>query len=124
VGTWPVLTGGVAGVAGGALLVTLPGPAWPAVTGLVVMGFAAASVFPLLTLTTADRVGGTHADFTVGVQMAASALGAAAIPALIGALIGTFGPAALAPSLMVLALTMGVIYRRLRPTPPPAPEPT
>lgn len=123
VGAWPVLTGGVTGVAGGALLVTLPGPAWQAVAGLVVVGFAAAPVFPLLTLTTADRVGGAHADTTVGVQVAASSLGAAAIPALVGTLIGTFGPPALAPSLLVLALTMALIYRRLRPTPPPAPEP-
>ncbi|WP_309244343.1 MFS transporter [Micromonospora parastrephiae] len=55
-GTRLVLRASLAGMAVGAALVAVPATAAVAVLGLVVVGFAAAPVFPLLTLTTADRV--------------------------------------------------------------------
>ena len=76
-----VLRGSLAGMAVGAALIALPAPAWVAVAGLFVVGFAAAPVFPLLTLTTAERVGAAHADRTIGLQIAAAGLGGALVPA-------------------------------------------
>ncbi|MEU8616169.1 MFS transporter, partial [Actinoplanes sp. NPDC048791] len=75
VGTTRILVGSLLGLVAGSVLVALPGPGWLAVAGLMVIGFAAAPVFPLLTLTTADRVGSLHADRTIGVQIGASGLG-------------------------------------------------
>jgi fucose permease len=100
----------------GAVLVTLPAPGWLAVAGLVVLGFAAAPMFPLLTLTTVERVGDEHADRTIGVQVGASALGGTAVPAAIGVLIDRAGPEVLGPCLVVLATLLVVIYASSRRT--------
>ena len=104
-----VLAGAVASVPLGALLMAVPGPAFVAVAGMMVLGLAAAPVFPLLTLTTGDRVGAS-APAAVGLQVAASAVGAAGLPAGIGLVIGAVGAAALAPALLVLSLAMGAVY--------------
>ena len=88
----------------------VPGPAWIAVLGLVVIGFAAAPVFPLLTLTTAERVGAAHADRTIGLQIGGAGLGGALIPAGIGVLLGVAGVEALGPTLVVLSLLLIGLY--------------
>ncbi|XTZ17915.1 MFS transporter [Micromonospora echinospora] len=105
-GSGRVLWGSLVGLAGGAVLVALPGPAWLAVAGLAVIGFAAAPVFPLLTLTTADRVGGAHADRAIGVQIAVAGLCGALGPTAIGVLLGRTSVEALGPALVVLAVTL------------------
>ncbi|MEU4568752.1 MFS transporter [Micromonospora sp. NPDC023956] len=105
-GSGRVLWGSLVGLAVGAVLVALPGPAWLAVAGLAVIGFAAAPVFPLLTLTTADRVGGAHADRAIGVQIAVAGLGGALGPAAIGVLIGRTSVETLGPALVVLAVAL------------------
>jgi fucose permease len=109
-GSQRVLTGGVAGISVGAILVALPAPTAVAIGGFIVIGLAAAPMFPLLTLTTRERVGTAHADQTVGVQVAASSLGASTIPAVVGLLIGRFGTGALGPCLVVLALATAAAY--------------
>jgi fucose permease len=83
----------------GAALLILPGLA--PVVGVVLLGFSAAPMFPLLT--TMDRVGEAWTDRAIGLQSAASTAGAATLPALIGLLIGPFGPQVIAPSLLILA---------------------
>ncbi|MBQ0906596.1 sugar MFS transporter [Micromonospora sp. U21] len=105
-----VLRGSLAGMAFGAVLIAVPGSAAVAVLGLVVVGFAAAPVFPLLTLTTADRVGAAHADRAIGLQIGAAGVGAALVPAGLGVLIGTTSVQALGPALVVLALALVVLY--------------
>jgi MFS family permease len=83
IGSARVLGGGVVGVTVGAALMTVPGPAFVAVIGMMTLGLAAAPIFPLLTLTTAQRVGtGDVAGTTraVSLQVAASAIGSAALP--------------------------------------------
>jgi fucose permease len=110
-GTRPVLLGGMVGMAVGSGLVAVPGPAWLAVTGLAVLGFAAAPVFPLLTLTTAERVGRRHADRAIGVQIAAAGLGGALIPSGFGVLIGRASVEALGPALLVASLVMLALHR-------------
>jgi fucose permease len=112
VGSQRVLAGSMLGIAVGAGLVALPAPAWLAVLGLMLVGLSAAPVFPLLTLTTAERVGDGHADRAIGLQMAAAALGGTVLPAGIGVLIGRLGPEILGPSLVALALTLAALHHR------------
>ena len=113
-----VLAVAVATVPFGALLMALPGPGAIAVAGMMVLGLAAAPVFPLLTLTTTDRVGADGATRTVGLQVAASAVGSAVVPSVIGLVIGAVSARALGPALLVLAGAMCAVYwLALRPAP-------
>ncbi|WBB69795.1 MFS transporter [Micromonospora sp. WMMD812] len=105
-----VLRASLLGMAAGAALIAVPGPAWVAVVGLVVVGFAAAPVFPLLTLTTADRVGAAHADRTIGLQIGAAGLGGALVPAGIGVLLGNTSVQALGPALFVFAVGLIALH--------------
>jgi hypothetical protein len=50
----------------------------------------------------------------VSLQVAASAVGGAALPAGLGLAIGTAGPRVLAPSLLALGLAMGGLYAFIR----------
>jgi fucose permease len=110
-----VLTGGVAGLIVGGILLTVPAPpGLPAaalpLAGLAVLGLAAAPIFPLLTLTTAERTGRAGASWVVSVQVAASAAGNAALPAAMGLVIGALTAAALGPSLLVLSVVLLGLY--------------
>ncbi|MEH0973255.1 MFS transporter [Micromonospora sp. CPCC 205546] len=116
-----VLRGSLVAMAAGAVLIALPAPAWVAVAGLFVVGFAAAPVFPLLTLTTADRVGAAHADRAIGLQIGAAGLGAALVPAGIGVLLGNTSVELLGPALVVLALGLIALHAATTRRPAPAP---
>jgi fucose permease len=105
-----VLAIAIAGVPAGALLMTVPGPAALSVAGMMLLGLAAAPVFPLLTLTTAARVGEGGAATAVGLQTAASAIGSAALPSGIGLVIGVTGAQVTGPALLVLGLAMCAVY--------------
>jgi MFS family permease len=108
VGASRVLTWAVAGVALGAALMALPGPAVSAVAGLMIFGLAAAPIFPLFTVTTGQRLGASNSGTThaVGLQVAASAAGSAALPAGLGLAIGALGAGVAAPLLLALSLGM------------------
>ena len=112
-----VLAAAVVGVPLGAALMALPvpgpGSGALAVAGLMFLGLAAAPIFPLFTLTT----GTTR---MVSLQVAASAVGGAAIPAGLGLLLGAAGPRLLAPSLLALGLAMGGLYAFIRPASRPS----
>ena len=113
-----VLTGGVAGLVAGAVLLTVPAPAVrPAaalpVAGLAVVGLAAAPIFPLLTLATAERTGPEDATWAVSLQVAASAGGNAALPAGLGLVIGALTARALGPALLVLSLLLAGLHHWL-----------
>ncbi|MFD8278773.1 MFS transporter [Streptomyces solisilvae] len=116
VGAARVLSCAVGGIGGGAAMMALPGPAALALAlalalaGMLVLGLAAAPIFPLLTLTTAGRVGHDHADKTIGFQVAASKIGAAVLPAGMGLLIQHLGATALGPAVLTLALVMATGY--------------
>jgi fucose permease len=105
-----VLVGSLVGMAVGSLLVALPGPGWLAAIGLFLVGFAAAPVFPLLTLTTGERVGSAHADRAIGMQIAGAGLGGAVIPAGIGVLLSRVDVEALGPALLALSVLLIVLY--------------
>jgi fucose permease len=113
VGPSRVLASAVAGVPLGAALMAVPGPGILAVIGMMTVGLAAAPIFPLLTLTTAQRAGGagvTGTSRTVSLQVAASAIGGAALPAGLGLAIGAFNARVFAPLLLVLGLAMCGVY--------------
>ena len=105
-----VLAAAVAGIPVGAALMTVPAPGFVAVAGMLLLGLAAAPVFPLLTLTTADRAGVHGAATVVGLQVAASAVGSAALPSGIGLAVGAVSARALGPALLVLGLAMCAVY--------------
>jgi len=97
----------VAGVPLGAALMAVPGPGLVAVIGLMTLGLAAAPVFPLLTLITGQRTGMVR---MVSLQVAASAVGGAALPAGLGLAIGAVDARILAPALLVLGLATAGLY--------------
>jgi fucose permease len=101
-----VLAAAVAGVPLGAALMAVPGPGALAVAGLMLLGLAVAPVFPLLTLTTGSAR-------MVSLQVAASAVGGAALPAGLALVIGAAGARAITPSLLVLGLATGGLYALL-----------
>ena len=104
-----VLAVAVAGVPIGAAVMAVPGPALVPVAGLLLLGLAAAPVFPLLTLTSAAAAGVGRATRTVTLQVAASAVGSAAVPAGLGLALGgsgVGGAGLLAPLLLVLGVSM------------------
>jgi fucose permease len=107
-GPRPVLVACLAGMSVGAMLLLLPG--FASVGGIVLLGLCAAPMFPLLTLTTAERVGAAWTDRAIGLQSAASAAGSATLPALIGLLIGAFGSQVIAPSLFALVLLNTAVF--------------
>jgi MFS family permease len=101
IGARVVLGWAVGGVAAGAALMMAPGTG---VVALLVIGLAAAPIFPLLVLTS---VGSGRA---VGWQTAASAIGGAVVPAGMGLVIGASQAAVLAPMLLALSVAMCVVY--------------
>jgi fucose permease len=109
-GSQRVLHFRLAAIVVGAALVAVPAHGWVAVAGLLVIGFAAAPVFPLLTLTTAERVGAHHADRTVGVQMGAAGLGGAVLPGAVGVLLQRVGMEAFGPALITLSVALLLVY--------------
>jgi len=117
VGPSRLLGAAVAVVSVGCALMTAPGPRVLAVAGLMVVGLAAAPIFPLFTLTTAERVGANDATRMVSLQVAASAVGSAALPAGIGLAIGAFTATALGAWLLLPSLTMYALYRLLTAAP-------
>jgi fucose permease len=112
-----VLAAAIAGVAVGAAVMSVPGPGLVAVIGLMTVGLAAAPIFPLLTITTAQRTGPasvTQTTRTVSLQVAAATAGSAAVPAAIGLVIGALRAGVLAPALLLLSLAMCGLYGLLQ----------
>jgi fucose permease len=111
-----VLSAAVAGLAVGAAVMSVPGPGFVAVIGLMTVGLAAAPIFPLLTITTARRAGPTtiaQTTRTVSLQVAAATGGSAALPAVVGLVIGALHAGALAPALLLFSLVMCAVYAPL-----------
>jgi len=105
-----VLAGAITVVPLGALLTALPGPAPFAVTGMMLVGLATAPLFPLLTLTASDHVRPDAVATTIGLQIAASAIGGAVLPAGAGLVMAAAGAQVLGPTLLVLGLAACGVY--------------
>ncbi len=78
---------------------------------VVLIGFAIAPIFPALMSGTNQRVSPKHAANTIGVQMAASGLGAAFFPSLFGVLARQFSLEIVPICLVVEFLVLFGFYR-------------
>jgi fucose permease len=86
VGVNALVQGSLLGAIAGALLLWWNPAAVANLAAVALIGFAIAPIFPALVSGTEARVGAEHAANTIGMQMAASGLGTALIPALMGVL--------------------------------------
>jgi MFS family permease len=117
IGSWPVLGLGTLGLLLGSVLMII-GTAWSATSAVLIFGLATAPIYPLLILTTPQRTSRQVSDRVVGYQTAASAVGAAGIPFLVGTAMGesvtAFAPAigALCVAAAILQLAMRGLLRR------------
>ena len=86
IGIHLLVLGGIAGALGGAVLLLWNPFEAASPLAVVIMGFSIAPIFPALMSGTSQRVGEHFAANTIGMQMAATGLGAALIPSLTGIL--------------------------------------
>ncbi|NCC31630.1 MAG: MFS transporter [Chloroflexia bacterium] len=105
-----LLWAGSLGAMVGAGLIGLLAVPWAGLTGMLLMGFALAPIFPALIATTAQRVGSMHSANTIGFQIAGANLGAALLPWGIGVLAGNYGVGLIGPLLVGLALIYLVVF--------------
>lgn len=85
-GIHTLIFGGLAGALLGAVLLAWNPAEAVSLLAVALIGFAIAPIFPALTSGTSRRVGDQHAANTIGMQMAATGLGTAIIPSLMGVL--------------------------------------
>ena len=111
VGVNVLVVGGLAGaLLGGALLIWNPSPA-ANLLAVAMVGFAIAPIFPAFISGTSQRVGAHFAANTIGMQMAASGIGTAVIPSLVGVLARRFSLEAIPITLeMVFAVLLGFVF--------------
>jgi len=119
IGAWKVMAVAVGLLLAASILVNLELPV-PAMVAVLLFGVAAAPMYPLLVLTTADRTSPDVADRVIGFQAAASSIGSAITPGLIGLAIGyqlrAFG-LSIAALCVVAAVLLLLIHRRVRSRP-------
>jgi MFS family permease len=82
--------------------------------GIVILGLAAAPIYPLLVLTTAERTPANSVDRLVGFQAAASTLGSVIFARTVGLFMGA-NPATFSSCALVLALASSAGIWALQP---------
>ncbi|HEY3340238.1 MAG TPA: MFS transporter [Propionicimonas sp.] len=112
VGPWPVMGGAAVGLVGAGILAWAGGQ-WGAMAAVLLFGFAAAPVYPLLILTTAERTSAVVADAVVGYQAGASSIGAAVFPLLLGLAMDR-SVASFAPALTALTVVAALLHVAMR----------
>lgn len=94
----------------GALLFWLEPTRLLSVVGLMTIGFFLAPIFASLISLTPGRVGQAHADSAIGFQVAAAALGAAALTALVGVIARTGGLERIGLCIVVASVLLLALY--------------
>lgn len=94
----------------GALLLMAGGHALAAFTGLALLGFALAPVFPCLIAETPGRVGAHLSAHAVSLQVSAAYVGIAVAPSIVGMLARWRGLEILGPCLLVGSLTLLALH--------------
>ena len=84
------------------------------VAGLVIAGFFSGPIFPLETTLTSARFGAEYAPWAVGYQLGGATFSVAVFPLLIGYMVNTRGPLAIAPILFVISILLLVSVEALR----------
>jgi fucose permease len=105
---WCLLAG-----AAGAALFAAPLLEWAAFAGLVVAGVGLAPIYPCLMTRTPQRLGPGLSTHSIGFQVGAAMIGAAAIPAALGLLAGGVGLAAIPVAAVVLAVGLWAMHEGL-----------
>lgn len=93
----------------GVALLWLGRPPVVAAAGLGLLGFCLAPMFPLLIGETPRRVGRGRSDHVVGLQIAASNIGAVALVGLVGLLVETVGLEVIGPAVFVNAILFALV---------------
>lgn len=115
-----VLGGLVGALLGSVLLIWNPSET-ANVVAVAIIGLSIAPIFPGMMSGTRRRVDVSHAANTIGMQMAATGVGMAAIPALMGALARQFSLEAIPVCLLaVYAALLAAYLLAVRPQPTPA----
>lgn len=114
-----LLIGGMALAFAGSLLFWWNPYALVSISGLFIVGFAMAPIFPGLVSSTTPRVGARYAANTIGIQLSAAAVGGALLPSLSGTLAQRISletiPGLLSISLLVL-LILFILSTRIKTT--------
>jgi fucose permease len=79
-------------------------------TGIALMGFAFAPVFPLMLSFTARRLESGYVDHAIGFEVGAAGIGVAILPALAGIFADRIGLETIGPFLLGAALLLWVLY--------------
>jgi fucose permease len=108
-----LVRGCLAGAAVGSALVWVDGNDAVAFAGLTLVGLSLAPVFPTLMATTPRRVPPAHVANTVGLQVAAAAVGAAVLPASLGVVAQRLGLETLGPQLLTLSIAAFALHEVL-----------
>jgi fucose permease len=115
VGSKVLVQGGVALAFLGAALLWWNPSQTVNLAAVAIMGFAIAPVFPAMMSGTSQRVGAKFAANTIGMQMAASGLGGAAIPGLVGVLARQVSLEIVPVCLVVLFVGLFVVFHFAQP---------
>ncbi|MFP4637529.1 MAG: MFS transporter [Spirochaetaceae bacterium] len=94
---------------GGVLLLWLGRPPFLGAVALAVLGFSLAPMFPLLIGETPRRVGVRRSDHAVGLQIAASNIGAVSLVGLAGTLVESMGLEVIGAALLVNVLLFAAV---------------
>ena len=120
-GVHKLVLGGLAGALLGSVLLIWNPFEMANVVAVGFIGVSIAPIFPGMMSGTRTRVGAHHAANTIGMQMAATGLGTAAIPGLMGALARQFSLEAIPICLLVVYVALLCAYvLATRPHPVPA----
>ncbi len=111
VGSKVLVQGGVALAFLGAALLWWNPSQTVNLAAVAIMGFAIAPVFPAMMSGTSQRVGAKFAANTIGMQMAASGLGGAIIPGLVGVLARHVSLEIIPICLVILFAGLFVVFR-------------
>jgi fucose permease len=102
----------------GAMILALVGAVWfwwnpialIGISGVLIVGFAMAPIFPGLVSSTSLRVGRRHAGNTIGIQISAAGLGGAVLPALAGFLAQRLSLETIPALLCISLLALLILY--------------
>lgn len=106
-----LVLGGLGGAVLGAVLLWWNPFSAASLAGVALIGFSIAPIFPALMSGTSQRVGEHFAANTIGLQMAATGLGTAVIPSLVGILARQVSLEVIPVCLLVLFLSLFALYR-------------
>jgi len=111
IGNHALIAGGLAGASTGTLLLILNPSKAANLIAVALIGFSIAPIFPALMSGTSRRVGESDAANTIGMQMAATGLGGAVIPSVLGVLARRFSLEIVPTVLLMILLILFGLYQ-------------